>query len=80
MLARSGCGGMPRGCTSGGCGVCKVRVTQGAVTSLGGVSRAQLSELEEMDGLVLGCRVTPLSAVRVELVGKLKFFLNDRSL
>lgn len=78
LLARNGSPGLPRGCTSGGCGVCKVRIIDGLVEALGFMSKAHISDQEAFDGFVLGCRVTPQTDVNVELVGKLKHLLLDR--
>ena len=62
--------GIPAGCVNGGCGVCKVRIVEGTVTSLGPVSRAHVSADEERCGITLACRVAPATAVRLEPIGK----------
>jgi 3-phenylpropionate/trans-cinnamate dioxygenase ferredoxin reductase subunit len=62
--------GVPAGCVNGGCGVCKVRIVDGTVKSLGPVSRAHVSAEEERCGITLACRVAPVTAVRIEAVGK----------
>ena len=62
--------GVPAGCVNGGCGVCKVRVVEGSVKSLGPVSRAHVSADEERRGITLACRVAPVTAVRIEAIGK----------
>ena len=62
--------GIPAGCVNGGCGVCKVRIVEGKVTSLGPISRAHVSAEEEARGITLACRVAPATAVRLEPVGK----------
>lgn len=63
--------GIPAGCVSGGCGVCKVRIVEGEVRSLGPVSRAHVSVEEESQGITLACRVAPATPVRLEVLGKL---------
>jgi 3-phenylpropionate/trans-cinnamate dioxygenase ferredoxin reductase subunit len=63
--------GIPAGCVSGGCGVCKVRIVSGQVQPCGPVSRAHVSLQEEAQGTTLACRVTPVTAVRLEVTGKL---------
>ncbi len=63
--------GIPAGCVSGGCGVCKVRVVSGQVQSCGPVSRAHVSADDEAQGITLACRVTPVTAVRLEVTGRL---------
>ncbi len=70
-MVRLGRKGIPVGCVNGGCGVCKVRILEGEVTSLGPISRAHVTQEEEREGLTLACRVAPLTAVRLEVVGKL---------
>ncbi|MEO8058510.1 MAG: 2Fe-2S iron-sulfur cluster-binding protein [Burkholderiales bacterium] len=62
--------GVPAGCVNGGCGVCKVRIVEGTVRPLGPVSRAHVSVDEERCGITLACRVAPLTAVRLEAIGK----------
>ena len=62
--------GVPAGCVNGGCGVCKVRIIEGAVKPLGPVSRAHVSAEEEGCGITLACRVAPVTAVRIEAIGK----------
>lgn len=62
--------GIPVGCVNGGCGVCKVKIVQGSVESLGPVSRAHVTEEEECQGYTLACRVGPTSEVVLEVAGK----------
>ena len=62
--------GIPVGCVNGGCGVCKVKITQGTVESLGPVSRAHVSAEEEREGYTLACRVGPTTEVTLEVAGK----------
>jgi len=71
-MLRLGRKGIPAGCVNGGCGVCKVRILEGTVTSLGPVSRAHVTVEEEQCGVTLACRVAPASAVRLEVIGKLE--------
>jgi len=62
--------GIPVGCVNGGCGVCKVRILEGQIKTLGPVSRAHVSVHEEAQGCTLACRVAPLTAVRLEVAGQ----------
>lgn len=62
--------GIPIGCRSGGCGVCKVSILEGQVHALK-MSRAQVSAEEEAQGVVLACRARPLSAIRLRVIGKM---------
>ncbi|HEY9095872.1 MAG TPA: 2Fe-2S iron-sulfur cluster-binding protein [Hydrogenophaga sp.] len=71
-MLRLGRKGIPAGCVNGGCGVCKVRILEGQVTSLGPVSRAHVSTEEEAQGCTLACRVAPATAVRLEVAGKMR--------
>jgi len=70
-MARLGKKGIPVGCLNGGCGVCKVVIRSGEVRKTGAMSRAHVCAQEETEGVVLACRVTPTSAVELEVVGKL---------
>lgn len=63
--------GIPAGCVNGGCGVCKVRIVEGEVSKIGPVSRAHVSVVEETQGYTLACRVAPVTAVRLEVAGRL---------
>ena len=69
-MVKLGRRGIPVGCVNGGCGVCKVRIVEGRVTSLGPVSREHVSADEELGGVTLACRVAPATAVRLEPVGR----------
>ncbi|MCC4114990.1 2Fe-2S iron-sulfur cluster binding domain-containing protein [Aromatoleum toluclasticum] len=63
--------GIPVGCRGGGCGVCKVRVTEGRFSTRK-MSRACLSEEEERDGVVLACKVFATSDLSLRVVGGLR--------
>src|SRR5919108_1000583 len=54
------------GCTGGGCGVCKMRLTSGHV-DYGRYSTAVLSEAEKQEGCFLSCQATPLSDLTIQL-------------
>lgn len=62
--------GIPVGCVNGGCGVCKIRILEGEVTRIGPISRAHVTVEEEGHGYTLACRVSPASALTVEVAGK----------
>jgi len=64
------CKGIPVGCRNGGCGVCKVQVTEGLYTKRK-MSRGVISVDEEAGGCVLACKIYPQSNLRVEVVGKM---------
>lgn len=70
-MLRLGRKGIPVGCVNGGCGVCKVRIVEGEVALLGPVSRAHVSAEEEALGHTLACRAAPVTAVKLEISGRL---------
>jgi 3-phenylpropionate/trans-cinnamate dioxygenase ferredoxin reductase subunit len=69
-MMRLGRKGIPVGCVNGGCGVCKVRILDGQVHSLGPISRAHVTADEEACGYTLACRVAPTTPVHLEVAGK----------
>jgi ferredoxin len=70
-MVRLGRRSIPVGCVNGGCGVCKVHIVEGEVRPLGPVSRAHVSAEEAAQGKTLACRVAPVTAVQLEVTGKL---------
>ena len=71
-MVKLGRKGIPVGCLNGGCGVCKVRIVEGAVAATGPISRAHVSEEESATHITLACRVTPTTDVVLEILGKMK--------
>ena len=71
-MARIGRKCIPVGCVNGGCGVCKVTIVKGKVHKCGPMSRAHVSEEEELQGVLLACRAMPMSAIELEVIGKMK--------
>ncbi len=67
----------PKGCHGGGCGVCKIKITKGEVTTLS-QSRKFLSKEEEENGYVLACRAFPVSDIEFEFIGKPKCKVNEK--
>ena len=63
--------GIPVGCRSGGCGVCKVQVLSGEYTSKK-MSRDHVSVDEESQDIVLACRVFPESDITLSVIGHLR--------
>lgn len=57
---------LPIGCRRGGCGVCRVRVTQGAYRA-DVMSRAHISAEDEAAGVVLACCIYPRSDLSLRL-------------
>ena len=70
-MERLGKRGIPVGCRGGGCGVCKVRLEAGECSKRV-MSRDHVSAEEEANGIVLACRVKPLSDIRLRVLGKMK--------
>lgn len=62
--------GIPVGCRGGGCGVCKVRVIEGAFRT-GVMSRACVSSEEQADGYALACKLFAEGPLRLQVVGKM---------
>jgi 3-phenylpropionate/trans-cinnamate dioxygenase ferredoxin reductase subunit len=71
-MARLGRRGIPIGCLNGGCGICKVAVETGEWQSTGPMSRAHVSAEEEARGVVLACRATPCTDIRITVLGKMQ--------
>ncbi len=63
--------GIPVGCRSGGCGVCKIRIEKGAVRR-GPTSRAHVSLEEEAAGVALACRCYPEADLELSVLGKMR--------
>lgn len=56
---------IPVGCRGGGCGACRVRVVSGTYATLR-MSRRHVSPSDEVDQIVLACRLLPSSDIVVE--------------
>lgn len=70
--------GIPIGCRSGGCGVCKIRVEKGAVRR-GPTSREYVSAEEEAQGVALACRSYPQADLELSVLGKMRRSFEPRS-
>jgi ferredoxin len=70
-MERLGRRGIPVGCRGGGCGVCKIRIESGAFSARA-MSREHVSAEEEGAGIVLACRVKPLSEIRLAVLGQMR--------
>lgn len=66
-MERSGASDIGVGCRGGGCGICRVRVIEGA-HRLGKMSRAHVSDEDREAGYVLACRLYPLGRLTIEIV------------
>ena len=63
--------GVPVGCRNGGCGVCKVRVTDGEFRTRV-MSRAHVSADQQDEGVVLACRAYPLGPLSLSVLGAMR--------
>lgn len=70
-MERLGKKGIPVGCRGGGCGVCKIEITQGDCARKA-MSRDHVTEEDEAAGRVLACRVRPRSDLRLRVLGPMK--------
>ncbi|MDX2469279.1 MAG: 2Fe-2S iron-sulfur cluster binding domain-containing protein [SAR324 cluster bacterium] len=66
-MSQSGKAGIPRGCAEGGCGICKIKIEAGEFRT-GKMSRSKVSLEEEKAGILLACRVFPLSDLKVSIL------------
>jgi ferredoxin len=64
MISAGRCG-IKVGCRNGGCGICRVRITDGRYSSKK-MTRSRISEGDEAEGIVLACRVFPSSDISLE--------------
>ncbi|MBJ7552556.1 2Fe-2S iron-sulfur cluster-binding protein [Marinomonas ostreistagni] len=68
------------GCRGGGCGVCKCRVVKGEFFAKA-MSKSHISQEEREQGVVLACRVFPVTPMHVSNFSEEKFQkLKGRSL
>ena len=58
---------VPVGCRGGGCGFCKIRITEGNF-ECGKMSRAHVPPTALKNGEVLACRVFPTTDLTIECV------------
>ena len=68
--------GIPVGCRSGGCGICKVEVLSGEFAARV-MSRAHVSVEDEAARRVLSCRIRPLSALSLRALRPTKTTHDD---
>lgn len=71
-MVRLGRKGIPVGCVSGGCGVCKVLIRSGNWHKSGPMSRAHVSADEEAQGIGLACRIVPDGDIELDVIGKMQ--------
>ena len=71
-MRRLGKRGIPVGCRSGGCSVCKVEILSGSYRLIRPMSREYVSDEDLAAGRVLACCVAPLQDVTLKVIGKLR--------
>ncbi len=64
--------GIPVGCRSGGCSVCKVEIISGAWRQCRPMSREYVSDEDLAAGRVLACCITPTESVTLRVLGKMR--------
>jgi ferredoxin len=69
-MSQLGKKGIPVGCRGGGCGVCKIYILKG-IYQTKKMSRERITEQQEESGMVLACRVFPLSDIHLQVLGHL---------
>lgn len=71
-LRRLGKRGVPVGCRSGGCSVCKIEVVEGGWRQCRPMSREYVSDEDFRAGRVLACCVTPTEKLTLRVLGKMR--------
>ncbi len=71
-MRRLGKRGIPIGCRSGGCSVCKIEIISGAWRQSRPMSREYVSDEDLAAGRVLACCITPQENVTVRVIGKMR--------
>ena len=74
-MARLASSGIPTGCFSGGCGVCKIAILHGSVRIIGAMSTVHVSVSEQASGIVLACRARPESDLEIQVIGRVSRFV-----
>ncbi len=71
-MRRLGKRGIPLGCRSGGCSVCKIQVLSGAYWQMRPMSREYISDEDMTADRVLACCARPLEDLSLSVIGKLQ--------
>jgi len=71
-MHRLGKRGIPVGCRSGGCSVCKIEVVEGEWRQCRPMSREYVSDEDLRAGRVLACCVTPTRKMTLRVLGKMR--------
>lgn len=70
-MRRLGKRGIPLGCRSGGCSVCKIQVLSGEYFQYRPMSAEYISKEDLENSCVLACCIKPLSDLKVKVIGKM---------
>ena len=70
-MRRLGKRGIPVGCRSGGCSVCKCQITKGEFQQHRPMSTEYITKEELEDKTVLACCIKPLGNLEVKVLGKM---------
>jgi len=76
-MERLGRQGIPVGCRGGGCGICRVQVLGTGNYRTLKMSRAQVSEADEAEGICLACKLLPEGDLTIRPLGLLRKQLNQ---
>ena len=71
-MRRLGKRGIPIGCRSGGCSVCKIEILSGAWRQCRPMSREYVSDEDMASGRVLACCIAPVESVTLRVIGKMR--------
>jgi ferredoxin len=64
-IRRTLCTEIPRGCSGGGCGICKVVVKSGEATPFKPMSREHITKEELAQNVMLACCINPRSDMEI---------------
>lgn len=70
-MARSSEKPLSSGCLGGGCGVCRVRVNEGDWEVTGPISADHVSPQDMKAGIMLACKLRPLSDIVLDPFGRM---------
>lgn len=71
-MRRPGRRGVPVGCRSGGCSVCKIEIIGGGWRQIRPMSREYISDEDLAAGRVLACCVAPTANITLRVLGKMR--------
>jgi len=69
-IRRTLCTEIPRGCSGGGCGICKVVIKRGEAAPFKPMSREHITKEELAQNVMLACCINPRSDMEIEFFCK----------